>query len=597
MKISLSKKGDPRGRHLVLICDRKDEDPYVIQDVIYNEILERKARPVREDVRGSSKIYFRFNLRYLDRLCLAFPQAELSRGILKKLVAVERERLRRLPAPQFSIPKFIGTLLRFQRQALKLIFDQKIQLLNDEMGLGKTFVALAYICLARKKRVLVVCPNNAKWTWAEVLDEFFPKLSYTVVEGDAATRDARIRNKSRITIINWEGIRAKPIYDRRKIVDWSYTNPAVFDEEWDLFISDEHHKAKNPTAQVTRGFIQIQASHELHMSGTPIMNRPEEIWPVLHRLYPKLFPEYEPFVNSIAIREGPHRTVVAYKVGAMAELKEFLNSISLRRRKEHVQKELKKRFPKAVWSVRHVDHTPESAKLYRKIEEEALLELENGEVRGIAGILPWLTRLKQACFSPELYDGKPVSPKIPVVKEIVEELVANGEKAIIFTQWSSAAQILRRELQDYNPAYVTGEEKDLKKRQAEIRRFNKDEDCHVYIGTIQANQEAVNLGVATYVIFTDMLWTPAAHDQAVGRSAAGGLRGMDSKTDTVHVIEIRVRGSVEERIAALLKKKQAIFDRMVERDGGRQVPKITMKDIRSLLDGSWSSAEEEGEAA
>jgi SNF2 family DNA or RNA helicase len=193
--------------------------------------------------------------------------------------------------------------------------------------------------------------------------------------------------------------------------------------------------------------------------------------------------------------------------------------------------------------------------------------------------------LKQACFSPELYGGSPKSSKVEELKQIVEELVASGEKAIIFSQWSKACEIMKRELADYNPAYVTGKIR-TKLRHEEQRRFNEDPDCHLYIGTIDANREAINLGIATYVIFTDEGWTPAGNDQAIGRSAAGGLRGASVKKGVkVTVIVMQAEDTYEQNVEALLKKKRAIFDRTVERDGGkiRKIEKVTLNDLRKAL--------------
>ena len=585
MKITLSKKNDPRGKHVVLMA--KPDEKYAAQSVIVSEILPPGVRPVMEFDQDTQHWLFRFNLRHFDKLSLAFPMAELSKGVHSRLKRAEEKRLAGMPVPKIRVPEFDGKLYSFQKIGAGKIIDEEIDLLNDEMGLGKTIQVLAATAVLRRRaikrgrdyRVLVVCPNSAKFNWYNESTEKFG-LDAQVVHGTRVERAMQIEKRAEITIVNFEAIRAKAIHEdnnpRKKIVGWDFANPELFDFEYDFVIVDEYHRIKTPTAQVTRGFFQLRGKRWLCMSGTPILNRPEEIWSVLHKLYPDEFPQFEAFQNTIAIMEGGR--IVAYRPEPMAELRKFLQEISLRRRKDQVLKDL----PKVVTAARSVELTREARRLYNRIVDEFILELEDGTITNIMGALPQITRLKQACFSPELYGGSRESAKINELKEIVAELVENGEKAIIFSQWSRATRIIQRELEAYNPAYVTGEI-NLRNRQEEIRRFNRDDDCKLYIGTIDANREAINLGVATYVIFTDKGWTPAGNDQAIGRSAAGGLRGLEALATTVHVIELQAEDTFEQRVEALLNRKRALFDRTIERDGGRQIEKITLQNIRDIL--------------
>lgn len=585
VKITLSKKNDPRGKHIVLMCDSSEK--YEAQSVIMREILPLGTDPVAEYDQELSKWLFRFNMRYFDRLSLAFPMAELSKGVYARLTRAEEKRLADMPIPKLRIPGFEGKLYNFQKVAVGKILEEEIDLLNDEMGLGKTIMLLAAIRImavkAEKKgkqfRTLVVCPNSAKFNWeSEATDKF--DFEVQVVNGTRAERSAQIEKRAEITVVNFEAIRAKPIYEdgnvHKKIIGYEFANEELFGFEYDFIVVDEHHRVKTPDAQVTRGFFQLEGKRWLMMSGTPILNRPEEIWSVLHKLYPEDFPIYDRFVDAISIKNGG--ATVGYRPEPMGELRDFIQNISLRRRKDQVLKDL----PKVIIAPRVIELTREARALYNEIRDEFILRMDNGEIRNINGALPQIIRLKQACFSPELYGGSKDSAKIVELKDIVRELVANGEKAIIFSQWSKATRIIQRELEAYSPAYVTGEI-NLRRRQEEIRRFNNDEDCKLYIGTIDANREAINLGVATYVVFTDKGWTPAGNDQAIGRSAAGGLRGLEALATTVNVIELQAEDTIEQRIEALLNYKRALANRTIERDGGRQIERITLQNIRDLL--------------
>lgn len=585
MKISLSRKNDPRGKHIVLTCST--DERWEARRVIMEEILPQGTKPVEEFNPSVSQVVYRFNLRYFDRLSLAFPMAELSAGVQSKLKRAEEKRLAGMPIPKLVVPGFEGKLYNFQKVGTGKIIDEEIDLLNDEMGLGKTIQVLAAIrILARKAekagkdfRTLVICPNSAKFNWYTESTEKFG-FETVVVDGSKEDRDAQIDKRAEITVVNFEAIRAKPIHEDgnryKRVIGYEFANPGLFEYEYDFVVVDEHHRVKTPGAQVTTGFFQLEGKRWLMMSGTPILNRPEEIWSILHKLYPEDFPTFEGFRNTIGIMNNGR--LVGYRPEPMAELRKFIQEISLRRRKDQVLKDL----PKVVIAPRVIELTREARNLYNEIRDEFILRLDSGEIRNINGALPQIIRLKQACFSPELYGGSRDSAKLDELQDIVRELVANGEKAIIFSQWSRATRIIQRELEAYSPAYVTGEI-NLRQRQAEIKRFNQDEDCKLYIGTIDANREAINLGVATYVVFTDKGWTPAGNDQAIGRSAAGGLRGLEALATSVHVIELQAEDTIEQRIEALLNRKRALFDRTIERDGGRQIEKITLQNIRDLL--------------
>lgn len=594
MKIALSSKDDPRPLHVVLEVSEKEY--YEADAIIRFEVLEQKANKVME--RHGDKIVYRFNLdRYLEKLMLAFPFAELSRGVHRRIMRAEEKRLEGFEVPELEIPGFVGKLYDFQKIAVAMLTDPDyakahghsgvVDFLNDSMGLGKTYSSLATIAVLQAYPALVIVPNNVKYTWLEAINENYPKLSVAVYDAQIQKpheRDALIRERRDITIVNIEAIRARPIHshgNRGPIIGWDYANPALFDFTYEFAVLDEAHLVKTPRAQVTRGFFQLQAEEWwCVMTGTPILNRVEEIWSPLHKLYPDKFDSYDKFVQWIGIM-GRDGRVKGYRPGPMKELRDFLNDRSLRRRKEQVMKDL----PQTVIKPVLIELSPEERKLLTRIEEELLLEMEDGTVKDIGGALPQIIRMKQACFSPELYGGSPKSSKVEELKTIVKELVESGEKALIFSQWKAATRIIARELSEYNFAYVDGDVKN-KKRMEQINKFQNEEDCQLYIGTIGANREGINLGEATYVIFTDEGWTPAGQDQAVGRSAAGGLRGVNAGKDTVvTVIILRADDSYEQHIEQMLERKRSLSNRMTERDGGavRDIKKMTLDDLRKSL--------------
>lgn len=591
MKVWQSKLNRKTGqRHLVLDMTRQEEAEAFW--VLRHEVIGHRGMAPRRRVLQDGSVRYRFRSRHLDRLVSTFPFAELSPGLERRMRRAQTVDLGNVEVPELDIPDFRTELYDFQKIAVAAIVERLSEagvepvgfMLNDEMGLGKTIMALASALKMMTFPTLVVCPASAKWVWKRAAEQF-TDLDCVVADGNPSQRLEAIGKRADITVINVEMLRNEAFMK------------ALLEQPYELAIVDEFHRFKSPKAAQTKGFHRLDSRRWLLMSGTPILNRVEEAWSGLHRLFPDRFPSYYNFTKWICIKRTveTHKKernaqgrevvktrrftkVVGYNPKAFKSCKKFVHEHSIRRRKDQVLKDL----PEVVYSTVLVELTPEQKRLYRQITEEMKLALEDGSIRDVRGMLSMVTRTKQVCFSPELYGGSPTSQKIQELKEIVRQLVDNGEKAIIFSQWSKACQILRRELAEYNPAYVTGSVPAGPRRTAQEDKFNDDPECWLYIGTIGANREAITLGAATYVIFTDKDWVPMNNDQAIARSAAGGLRGV-GVTGTVNVIELFANGTVEERIEALLASKRATFNNFVEEDGGAVVERLTVAELCDLF--------------
>lgn len=610
VRLAMSKPNNSGKRHLVLRTDATNQR--AIMTVVRRHILGRddQGQQIVPVVRhkGTDMLVL-FNAKYMDRVCMAFPDATLSNGLRRRLLAQAAAELQG-PIPDIQVPNFSGDLYPFQKQGVATCIERLETdgafMLNDEMGLGKTIQALAVGIKMKKKRILVVTTKSGTGSWAKILRALFPKVKYVIVEGTHAQRHAAVANNPvRVTLVNFAALRGKMVDSQgnpwKKMIAgkpnqtrpiFDPVNPILFNTRWDMLVVDEFHKCKNIEAQQTMGLLSLpKTDAELFMSGTPFLNQPLELFPTLHRLFPQDFKSYWAMEQNLCVMEGG--SLVGYNPDEMIRLRDFLAEHSLRRRKDQVGIQM----PKVIYTQRLVELTPEQRRLYNKIKAEFKLLLADGTIKNIAGALPQITRLKQACISPELYGGKRESAKINELKDIVEELVRSGEKAIIFSQYEEACEIYREELAEYNPAYVTGSVTGYKKvdgvrmakRDIQVDKFMTDDTCHLYIGTIDANQEAISLGKATYVIFTDKAWTPLANAQAVARSAAGGLRGAGTDVP-VNVIELFAEDTFEQRIDNILAYKQGLFDRMVETDGGRidtrrkvKGGRITLSDVREAL--------------
>lgn len=603
MKIALSKPSESGSkRHVVVVCD--PGEAFEVRNVLRTEVLPAgmtlESETIR--VRGVPKTKFRLAQKWLEPTLLALPFAEVTQGMETMLSRRALEEIQAMRVPDLSAYSgFNGELYDFQAIGVGRMMKRKRFLNLDELGLGKTIQALATIVYLEAFPALVICPNSIKYSaWASAIEQF-TDCSYAIVDGTAAQRAEQINKQADITVIHHEGLRVREELSgykrnpdgsmwkdkygkkrRERIV--TPVHPDLFEIDYELIVVDEYHKFKNPKAQQTRGLHRLHAPRQIAMTGTPVVNgRPEEYWSALHWLWPTVYPDYEQYIAEHCIQQGGK--TIGYR--NLKKVKEFVEAKgektglpirSIRRRKEWIGQEL----PDVVYSHYELDMTKEQRKLYNEIKNDLMLRLDDGEFKNVTSALAQMTRLKQACFSPELYEGSKVSAKLATLKDIVEELVNNGEKAIIFSEWSKACRIIERELAHYNPAYIDGSVKP-KDRKVQADIFNNEEDVKVFIGTIGACSTGFSLGVATYVIFTDLDWVPANNVQAVGRSAAGGLRGLNARSSTVNVIELKMKDSVEQKIDAILAKKQAVNSRMTDRDTGAKFEQLKLSDIRDLL--------------
>lgn len=586
MKISLS-ESDPK--YIIVWVSHSDyAETYglLFDNVTNGRYIERKR------VDNGFEMYF--GLGYLQKLILCIPFSHLSVEIEKMLTAAEARRLKKLEIPHIDIPGLQRPLLVHQNVAVSLLASESIELLTDDVGLNKTSSTLAALKLKNWFPALIAVGSVAgKYVWEKEAAIMFPDLKIQVVEGTKAQRSFQLSlaYKYDITIINVQTLRVKQweTLEQSEPDEWGeqtikhvkheeIANPDLFNVDWECFVADEFHKFQNPLAQQTRGFFKLDCGRFIGLSGTPILSKPEQAWPFLHKCDPERFPTFYHFEQLIG-KFTKSGKLIGYDPKEMLKVKNWLMKHSLRRRKEHVSKDL----PKVITVDQIVEMLPEQRKIYNRVVDEMILQMDDGTIKNVFDARVLILRMKQACFSPELFGGSSKSGKITQIKEDVAQLIASGQKAIVFSEWARAARILERELAEYNPAYVDGSIK-ARDRPKEEDRFNNDPNCGLYIGTIKANQEAITLDAATYVLFADLEWTPLANYQAAGRSAAGGMRGIKlGKEGKVTIINYEAENTIEQRLAERLWKKQKSVNAFVERDAGTSMQKITVKTLRGLI--------------
>jgi SNF2 family DNA or RNA helicase len=260
---------------------------------------------------------------------------------------------------------------------------------------------------------------------------------------------------------------------------------------------------------------------------------------------------YYQFEKRYAVKGGyGGHQIVGYQ--NTQELRDKLEKVMLRRKKVDVLD-----LPPKLRQTDVVEMTDGQKKLYKEVK--AMISENLTEISLDPNPLSALLRLRQVTgYTGILSDKIQESAKLDRMEDIIEELVESGQKAIVFSNWSEMTRIAKARLEKYNPAYITGEVKDMQDRENEVERFQKDPKCKVIIGTIGAMGTGLTLTAANTVIFLDKPWNPANTEQAEDRAHRIGTTG------TVNIITLVCEGTIDEHIEEILAEKGDIFDALID---------------------------------
>lgn len=428
-------------------------------------------------------------------------------------------------------------------------------LLGDEQGLGKTKQSID-IAVARKtqfKHVLIVCGvNGLKHNWVREINTHSNErghilgskiLKGKLKEGSVKERLADLNREidDFFLITNIETLRDKDIQGRLEQLTKSGTIGMV--------IIDEIHKCKNAQSQQGKAIHCLKSNYKLALTGTPLMNQPIDLYNVLKwlELEKHSFYQFKKFYCVMGGYGGYE--IVGYK--NLDQLRSNVERVMLRRKKDEVLN-----LPPKLRQIEYVEMTAKQSQLYKEIRSD--IEANLNEIVLNPNPLAMLIRLRQVTGHPGILSNTITeSAKIDRMKEIIEELVANGQKAIVFSNWTEMTDIVRKELSEYNPAVITGQIKN-EERDAQAQRFQNDPKCHVIIGTIGAMGTGLTLTAASTVIFLDKPWNMANTEQAEDRAHRIGT------TSTVNVITLVCKGTIDERIEEIIEEKADMADALVE---------------------------------
>lgn len=510
-------------------------------------------------------------------LCNKFENEEIKiSGIYEDLHKQEFE---------IDIPKdfqFKTKPFSHQIDGIRFGLNKKKFLLCDDQGLGKTKQIIDFVgCLEKSdniNKVLIVCGvNSLKYNWQSeisihsdekgwVLGTRFRKTTGKAYEGSTKDKLEDLDNlpDCRYIITNIETLRA----GAEKISKTKYHFP-IAEKLQELckngtisvIAFDEAHKSKEPTSLQSRAMIKVQAKYMIAMSGTPLMNNPLDLYFPMKWLGYENHSFYQFKQHYCNLGGWGGSQVVGYK--NLEEIRAMMEQIMLRRLKTEVLD-----LPEKIRKIEYVDMTPKQNQIYKEVYAGVMSDLQ--KIKFSNNPLSMMIRLRQATgWTGIISNTVQESAKMERMIELVNEIVASEQKAIIFSNWESMTEVATEKLKSYNPAYITGATK-ADERMKEVERFQTDDKCKVIIGTIGAMGTGLTLTAAQNVIFLDSPWNMALKAQAEDRAHRIGTKG------TVSVITLCCRDTIDERIEELVEKKGRISDALV--DG-----KISIDDINYLL--------------
>jgi len=460
------------------------------------------------------------------------------------------------------------TLRPYQRRGLDFLAHCAAlglgAVLADDMGLGKTVQTLAWLAhlIAAEPDggpSLVVCPASVMHNWAREAARFAPKLRVLVLERGAG------RHALRAELADYDLVVTNYALLRRDVDAWR-------DVALRALVLDEAQNVKNPDAAVTRAAAALGARHRLALTGTPLENRALDLWSIMDVVNPGYLGSRRAFVERFDRADTPphRRTLLAAR----------LRPVMLRRLKSAVAPEL----PERIEERRDSELTPGQRRLYlAEVQRSRAMLRDLGDApealrRNRIHVLAALTRLRQICCHPALGGGKAGlgSGKFEALVELLEPLLAEGHKVLVFSQFVGCLRLLATALGERGMPYhlLTGE---TVKRDAVVAAFEQDERACVFLLSLKAAGTGLNLTAASYVVLFDPWWNPAVEAQAIDRTHRIG------QDRTVIAYRLVARGTIEEKIWELQQRKAALVRDVLGEDGfGRA---LTREDLEFLFEG------------
>lgn len=567
--------------------------------------VELKPQRVRTAIDFLEKQQKLSKMRLLDALRLGLGVEEETVGLpvlgldatgwIGRLLAGHKERHAEITQPS----GFKGSLRPYQREGLSwLTFLSEMgcgACLADDMGLGKTIQLLALLLWEREREpgatrpTLLIAPMSILDNWQIEAARFAPSLRTYLHHGPTRLMSDAFYNEAASSdlVITTYSLAAR---------DEALLNSVA----WGRIALDEAQNIKNQTTKQTRAIRRIaraqleagdgvEACQRVVLTGTPVENHLEELWSIFDFLNPGYLGTIQEFRSRFAVPIERLRNQEA-----AARLAKVIQPFVLRRLK--TDRTVIDDLPEKIEMEVYTNLVQEQAALYQRVVEEMLPQVDRAEgIQRKGLVLATITRLKQICDHPALFlkeqenlAGR--SGKLSLLEELLDVILAEGDRALIFTQYAQMGQLLRNHLQERFGTEVLFLHGGVNKRNRTemVARFQKPDGPSLFVLSLKVGGLGLNLTAANQIIHYDQWWNPAVEDQATDRAFRIGQKR------NVQVRKFVCRGTLEERIAEMLRHKKELASSVV----GSTKQAVTgmsteqLRELISLGSSSWTDDEE-----
>lgn len=467
---------------------------------------------------------------------------------------------------KFSVPRNLQADLRdYQKEGFRwlcrLAHWGAGACLADDMGLGKTIQTIALLLSKAKEGAsLVIMPTSVLLNWKNELTRFAPSLN-PIIMRDSNDRAETVNNAGAQDVV----LATYGLLPTEEDI--------LTAKKWNVIVLDEAHTIKNKDTKTSKVSMQLEGNFRLILTGTPLQNHLSEIWNLFQFATPGLLTGYTQFTREFITPIEKDHIKEPQRL-----LKRMLQPFILRRTKNEVLNEL----PEKTEITLKVELSDAERALYDRFREEAVLNLEEGSTTAIKALAE-LTKLRQTACNPALVLPAKEAKNIPSSKmetflKLVDELIHNHHRALVFSQFTSHLALVEKELKrlkvDYQ--YLDGSVSPSE-RIKRVSEFQKG-DMPLFLISLKAGGTGLNLTAADYVIHLDPWWNPAIEDQASDRAYRIG------QDKPVTVYRLIAENTIEEKIIALHQTKKSLADALLE--GSDMAYALGKDEILNLIRGN-----------
>ena len=441
-------------------------------------------------------------------------------------------------------------------------------ILADEMGLGKSIQTLYYIKSLLKEnkdyQFLIVVPTSLVYNWENEILKFDSSLSYEIINGNKKNREMLIRNCNKNIMISTYGLVREDSEEYQNI-------------HFKTIIIDEAQNIKNPVSNTTRALKTLNSDTKIALTGTPIENSIIELWSIFDFIMPGFLSSLTKFKSKYQFKEFDEEASMMLEA-----LNKIISPFILRRKKKDVIKEL----PEKICNNIFIELNDKQKEIYvselkkaNELIDEAVKK--DGFDKSRFMILRLLTRLRQIAIDPSIiFDNYNYgSSKIDTLLDVLEEVISNNNKVLVFTSFKTALNIVKNRLNERGiSSYVIDGSVGSKERIDLVNKFNVD-DTNVFLIMLKSGGTGLNLTSANVVIHLDLWWNPQAENQATDRVHRIGQKNV------VEVIKLVTKGTIEEKILELQDKKKLLNDKLIDATDldTNIISSLSEKEIKYLL--------------